>query len=116
VIADITARRPLARSFKSERLIWPTRNSIRPIPALLAVDDVYAYPTWSARALLEAGRAFEQLQADRSAKQADTQAPGEIQGRVGRPPAAASVGEPSRDLSAPRAASLVSSAIKMFVS
>jgi TolA-binding protein len=31
------------------------------IPALLAVDDVYAYPSWSARALLESGRAFEQL-------------------------------------------------------
>jgi len=29
--------------------------------ALLAVEDVYAYPEWSARALLEAGRAFEQM-------------------------------------------------------
>jgi hypothetical protein len=29
--------------------------------ALLAVEDVYAYPQWSARALLEAGGAFEQL-------------------------------------------------------
>ena len=26
---------------------------------LIAVDAVYAYPEWSARALLEAGRAFE---------------------------------------------------------
>jgi TolA-binding protein len=40
------------------------------IPALLAVEDVYAYPTWSARALLEAGRAFEQLkQVDQARKQ-----------------------------------------------
>jgi TolA-binding protein len=40
------------------------------IPALLAVEDVYAYPTWSARALLEAGRAFEELkQADQAKKQ-----------------------------------------------
>jgi TolA-binding protein len=31
------------------------------IPAFLAVEDVYAYPKWSARALLEAGRTFEQL-------------------------------------------------------
>ena len=31
------------------------------VAALLAVEDVYAYPQWSARALLEAGRAFEQL-------------------------------------------------------
>jgi TolA-binding protein len=31
------------------------------VAALLAVDDVYAYPQWSARALVEAGRAFEQL-------------------------------------------------------
>jgi TolA-binding protein len=38
--------------------------------ALLAVEDVYAYPKWSARALFEAGRAFEQLkQADRAQKQ-----------------------------------------------
>jgi TolA-binding protein len=40
------------------------------IPALLAVEDVYAYPTWSARALFEAGRAFEELkQPDRAKKQ-----------------------------------------------
>jgi TolA-binding protein len=40
------------------------------IPALLAVEDVYAYPTWSARALLEAGRAFEQLkQIDQAKRQ-----------------------------------------------
>ena len=43
------------------------------IPALLAVDDVYAYPTWSARALLEAGRAFEQLKQIDQAKQQYTQ-------------------------------------------
>ena len=33
----------------------------RAVAALLAVADVYAYPEWSARALFEAGRAFEQL-------------------------------------------------------
>src|SRR6185312_7963501 len=39
-------------------------------PALLAVDDVYKYPDWSARALFEAGRAFEQLkQPDQARKQ-----------------------------------------------
>jgi cellulose synthase operon protein C len=37
--------------------------------ALLAVEDVYAYPKWSARALLEAGRAFEQLRQPDRAKQ-----------------------------------------------
>ena len=31
------------------------------VPALLAVADVYKYPEWAARALFEAGRAFEQL-------------------------------------------------------
>jgi TolA-binding protein len=31
------------------------------VAALLAVEDVYAYPQWAARALVEAGRAFEQL-------------------------------------------------------
>lgn len=40
------------------------------VPALLAVDDVYKYPDWSARALFEAGRAFEQLkQPDLARKQ-----------------------------------------------
>lgn len=39
------------------------------IPALLAVEDVYAYPKWGARALLEAGRAFEQLRQPDKAKQ-----------------------------------------------
>lgn len=40
------------------------------IPALLAVEDVYKYPKWSARALFEAGRAFEQLkQPDKARKQ-----------------------------------------------
>lgn len=43
------------------------------IAALLAVEDVYAYPTWSARALLEAGRAFEQLKQPARAKQQYTQ-------------------------------------------
>jgi TolA-binding protein len=38
------------------------------IPALLAVDDVYKYPAWSARALFEAGRAFEQLKQNDQAK------------------------------------------------
>ena len=39
------------------------------IPALLAVEDVYKYPKWSARALFEAGRAFEQLKQPDKAKQ-----------------------------------------------
>jgi TolA-binding protein len=40
------------------------------VPALLAVDDVYKYPDWAARALFEAGRAFEQLkQPDQAKKQ-----------------------------------------------
>ncbi len=43
------------------------------IPALLAVDDVYAYPKWSARALFEAGRAFEQLKQPEQARQQYTQ-------------------------------------------
>jgi cellulose synthase operon protein C len=36
---------------------------------LLKVEDVYKYPAWSARALLETGRAFEQLQQKDQAKQ-----------------------------------------------
>ena len=36
--------------------------------ALLAVEDVYAYPQWSARALLEAGRTFEQMKQPDQAK------------------------------------------------
>ena len=43
------------------------------MPALLAVEDVYAYPKWSARALFEAGRAFEQLKQPDQAKQQYTQ-------------------------------------------
>ena len=40
------------------------------VQALLAVDDVYKYPQWSARALWEAGRAFEQLkESDQARKQ-----------------------------------------------
>jgi TolA-binding protein len=38
------------------------------IKELLAVEDVYAYPKWSARALFEAGRAFEQLKQPDQAK------------------------------------------------
>jgi TolA-binding protein len=40
------------------------------IPAFLAVEDVYGYPKWAARALLESGRVFEQLkQTDQARKQ-----------------------------------------------
>jgi TolA-binding protein len=40
------------------------------VPALLAVEDVYAYPTWGAKALLMAGSAFEELkQADQAKAQ-----------------------------------------------
>jgi TolA-binding protein len=40
------------------------------LPALLAVEDVYAYPQWSARALFESGRVFEELkQVDQAKKQ-----------------------------------------------
>jgi TolA-binding protein len=40
------------------------------LPALLAVEDVYAYPKWSARALFESGRVFEELkQPDQAKKQ-----------------------------------------------
>ena len=38
------------------------------VAALLAVEDVYAYPQWSARALLEAGRTFEQMKQPDQAK------------------------------------------------
>lgn len=38
------------------------------VPALLAVDDVYKYPEWAARALFEAGRAFEQLKQPEQAR------------------------------------------------
>lgn len=38
------------------------------VAALLAVEDVYAYPEWSARALLEAGRTFEQMKQPDQAK------------------------------------------------
>lgn len=39
------------------------------VPAFLAVEDVYAYPVWSARALYEAGRAFEELKQPDMARQ-----------------------------------------------
>lgn len=39
------------------------------VAALLAVEDVYAYAQWSARALLEAGRAFEQMKQPDQARQ-----------------------------------------------
>ncbi|MDB5356028.1 MAG: Tol-pal system protein YbgF [Phycisphaerales bacterium] len=39
------------------------------IKELLAVEDVYKYPKWSARALLESGRAFEQLKQPAEARQ-----------------------------------------------
>jgi TolA-binding protein len=39
------------------------------VAALLAVEDVYAYPQWSARALFEAGRAFEQMKQPDQARQ-----------------------------------------------
>lgn len=39
------------------------------VAELLQVEDVYAYPAWSARALLEAGRAFEQLEQDDQARE-----------------------------------------------
>jgi len=39
------------------------------VAELLQVEDVYAYPTWSARALLEAGRAFEQLKEHEQARE-----------------------------------------------
>lgn len=39
------------------------------IPELLAVEDVYAYPQWSAKALFEAGRVYEQLKQNDMAKQ-----------------------------------------------
>ncbi|HEX4123194.1 MAG TPA: tetratricopeptide repeat protein [Tepidisphaeraceae bacterium] len=49
------------------------QNFDKAIPALLAVEDVYAYPEWSARALYEAGRAFEQIkQPDQAKKQYST--------------------------------------------
>ncbi|HWE92958.1 MAG TPA: tetratricopeptide repeat protein [Tepidisphaeraceae bacterium] len=39
------------------------------IKEFLAVEDVYKYPKWSARALLESGRAFEQLKQPAEARQ-----------------------------------------------
>lgn len=39
------------------------------VAALLAVEDVYAYPKWSARALFEAGRAFEEMKQPEQAAQ-----------------------------------------------
>lgn len=44
-------------------------NFEKAVPALLAVADVYAYPKWSARALLEAGRASEHLKQPDRARQ-----------------------------------------------
>lgn len=41
----------------------------RAVAALLAVEDVYAYPQWSARALFEAGRTFEQMNQPEQARQ-----------------------------------------------
>jgi len=43
------------------------------IPELLAVEDVYKYPQWAARALFEAGRTFEQLKEKDQAKKQYTE-------------------------------------------
>ena len=39
------------------------------VPALLAVEDVYDYPKWSAKALLEAGRVFEEMKQNDDARE-----------------------------------------------
>ncbi|HZN67841.1 MAG TPA: tetratricopeptide repeat protein [Tepidisphaeraceae bacterium] len=66
------------------------------VAALLAVEDVYAYPKWSARALLEAGRVFEQMkQPEEARKQYEA-----VNKKYKDAPEAALAGERLRDLQA----------------
>jgi len=66
------------------------------VAALLAVEDVYAYPQWSARALLEAGRAFEQMkQPDQAKAQYKL-----VQDKYKDAPEAAAAGDRLRELKA----------------
>ena len=56
--------------FQIGECYFAERNFERAAKELLSVDIVYGYPEWSARALYEAGRAFEQLgQIDRAKSQ-----------------------------------------------
>lgn len=54
--------------FQIGETYYAERQYDKAVPALLAVEDVYAYREWSARALLEAGRAMEQLKDVQKAK------------------------------------------------
>jgi TolA-binding protein len=70
VIAQSNAETAARAQFQIGETFLAESKFNEAIPALLAVEDVYAYPVWSARALVEAGRAFEELkQPDQAKKQ-----------------------------------------------
>jgi TolA-binding protein len=73
VIATDNSPTAARAQFQIGETFLAEQNFDKAIPALLAVEDVYSYPQWSARALFEAGRAFEQLkQPDQARKQYST--------------------------------------------
>ncbi len=73
VIASTNGETAARAQFQTGETYLAEQKFEQAIPALLAVEDVYAYPKWSARALFEAGRAFEQLKQLDQAKQQYTQ-------------------------------------------
>jgi TolA-binding protein len=73
VIAATNTETAARAQFQTGETFLEEGNFEQALPALLAVEDVYQYPKWSARALFEAGRAFEQLKQPDQAKQQYTQ-------------------------------------------
>ncbi len=61
VIAASNGETAARAQFQTGETFLAEQKFEQAIPAFLAVEDVYAYPKWSARALFEAGRTFEQL-------------------------------------------------------
>lgn len=68
VIAASNGETAARAQFQTGETLLAEKKYEQAIPAFLAVDDVYAYPKWSARALFEAGRTFEQLKQPDQAK------------------------------------------------
>ena len=68
-VIDATNTATAARAqFQIGETYFAEQNFEKAAANLLSVADVYAYPEWSARALVEAGRAFEQIKQPEQAK------------------------------------------------
>jgi TolA-binding protein len=68
VIASHSGRTAARAQFQIGECFFAEGRFNRAARELLKVDIVYKYPEWSARALLEAGRAFEQLKQNDEAR------------------------------------------------